>query len=437
MGYLFLAVVLLFANGFFVAAEFALVKVRSTQLDLRAAEGNRLAVVARSMIDNLDSYLSVTQLGITLASLGLGWVGEPAVASMLNPILHGAGFDEASGHRIALGVSFAGISFLHIVIGEIAPKSLAIARPEPVAIGVAYPMRVMYFMFWPALIVLNSSANAILRLFGIEPAGHHTLAVPADELRQIAAESAAGGQITQGQGALLSNVFTFSDRVAREIMVSRAKVRGIDLRRPVKESLQLAMEMGHSRYPLYDRDLDAIVGILHMKDLTPRLVSGQAVKNLRELARPAIFVPETMSAQRLLKIFQRQRSHMAVVLDEFGAVTGLTTIEDTLEELVGEIQDEHDEERQPIESIEGGHSVEGRVLLSVLEESLGVTGFESEATTLSGYVMESLGRVATVGDEVPIGEWTGRVTHMDKRSIERVELRKSQEETVPGQPGER
>ena len=422
IAYLFLAVVLVFANAFFVAAEFALVKVRSTQLDLRVAQGHRGAAVARNMVTHLDAYLSATQLGITFASLGLGWVGEPSVAALVKPLLTRLGVDEHTTHTIAFGVGFGVISFLHIVLGEVAPKSLAIARPEAITIGVAYPMRAFYLIFWPALVLLNSTSNAILRLLGVETVGHHSLAVPADELRQIAEDSAAGGQISKGQGTLLSNVFTFSDRVAREIMVPRAKVRGIDLRRPVKESLQFALESGHSRYPIFDRDLDGMVGILHMKDLMPRIVSGQPIQTLRDLVRPAIFVPESLSAQRLLRIFQKQRSHMAVVLDEFGALTGITTIEDTLEELVGEIQDEHDEERQPVEKTEQGYSVDGRVLVSVLEDEFDLRPTESEATTLSGYVMERLGRAAKLGDEVAFGDWTARVIQVDRRSIERVEL---------------
>jgi CBS domain containing-hemolysin-like protein len=426
IGSIFLALLLVLANGFFVAAEFALVKVRSTQLDVRAASGNRLAALARSILDHLDAYLSATQLGITLASLGLGWIGEPAVEAALLPVFHLLGLDEETTHTVSLAVGFALISFAHIVIGEVAPKSIAIAQPEAVSIAVAAPMRFFHFVFWPALVILNGSSNLILRAIGIEPAGEHSLAVKADELRQIASASAQQGEIPVGQGALLNKVFTFSDRVAREIMVPRSKVRGIDLRRPVEESLSFALENGHSRYPLYDRDLDGVVGILHMKDLTPRLVAGQ-IKSLRELARPPIFVPETMPAHRLLRMFQRQHSHMAIVLDEFGGVTGIVTIEDTLEELVGEIQDEHDEERQPVERIEGGFSVEGRILLSELEPLLEVPPIESEATTLSGYVMERLGRVAGVGDTVAIGEkWQARVVQTERRSIERVEITPAQ-----------
>jgi CBS domain containing-hemolysin-like protein len=429
LGSLFLAAFLILANGFFVAAEFALVKVRSTQLDVRAAGGDRLAALARSILNHLDAYLSATQLGITLSSLGLGWVGEPVMERLLAPALRLAGLDHEASHSVSAVAGFAIISFLHIVVGEVAPKSLAIAKAETTSVVVAAPMRVFYLLFWPALMLLNASSNLLLRSVGIEPVTGHSLAVPAEELEQIAAESAAGGQLTAAQGLLLSNVFRFSDRVAREIMVPRSKVRGIDLRRPIEEALGYALENGHSRYPLYERDLDGIIGILHMKDLMPRLASRQLTKSLRELARPAIFVPETMPAQRLLRTFQRQRSHMAIVLDEFGGVTGVVTLEDNLEELVGDIQDEHDEERQPVEPIDQGFSVEGRLSLSEVEALLEAEEIESGATTLSGYIMERLGRVAQVGDSVPIDGWTARVTQVEHRSIERVELIRRAEAT--------
>ncbi len=419
---LLLAAFLIFANGFFVAAEFALVKVRATQLEVRAAAGNRSAAAARSILDHLDAYLSATQLGITLASLALGWIGEPTVAHLLEPVFARLEVSEELAHTISMAIGFTVISFLHIVVGEVAPKSLALAKPEAISMAVAVPMRAFYFLFLPALVVLNKSSNALLRAIGVDPGSEHGGAVRADELRQIAENSADAGQITQGESALLSNVFTFSDRVAREIMVPRSKVRGIDLRRPLDESLRFALENGHSRYPLYDRDLEGVVGVLHAKDLTARMMSGPPVKNLRELARPAIFVPETMSAQRLLRIFQRQRAHLAIVLDEFGGVTGVVTIEDTLEELVGEIQDEHDEERMPVEEIAGGFSVEGRLLLSELERLLEIPPIDTEAATLSGYIMENLGRVALLGDSVEIAEWVARVVQIDRRSIERVEI---------------
>jgi CBS domain containing-hemolysin-like protein len=248
------------------------------------------------------------------------------------------------------------------------------------------------------------------------------VAVPADELRQIAEDSAAEGQITVGESKLLSRVFTFSDRVAREIMVPRNKVCSIDLGAPVAESLALALESGHSRLPLCEGDLDRAVGVVHMKDLTRRLVEGSPLESFRELGRPPLYVPETQPADELLRLLQRKHSHMALVLDEYGGVSGVITIEDALEELVGEIQDEHDEEVPPVIEIEGGWSVEGRLPLSAFCELAEVAPPESEAATLGGYVMERLGRLAQEDDEIVVGPWRLRVSQIDRRAVERIEI---------------
>lgn len=421
---IFVALLLVLANGFFVAAEFALVKVRSTQLDVRVAEGNRRAAIARPMLDDLPRYLAVCQLGITLASLALGWIGEPAFEAMLHPVFVVLGLPEDVVDWMAFLLGFSLISAFHIVLGEVAPKNLAISRTEPVVLLVAAPIRLLYALSWPVLTLLNGSANLFLRwALGIEPVDEHTLAVHADELQQIAAESAESGHITQGESKLLEGVFRFSDRVAREIMVPRDKVLAIDLARPVDDVLKEALANGHSRYPLFNKDLDGVVGVLHMKDLTTRIAAGQPIRTLRDLARPVMFVPESMAAQRLLRAFQRQRSHLAIVLDEYGGVTGVVTLEDTMEELVGEIQDEHDEERQPIEAFDGGWSVSGRVVLSEVCGVMGIPEVEAEASTVSGFVMEKLGRTAAVGDVVDLTpEWIVRVVQVERRAIERVEI---------------
>ncbi|MCA9490240.1 MAG: HlyC/CorC family transporter, partial [Myxococcales bacterium] len=231
---------LIFANGFFVAAEFALVKVRSTQLEVEAERGNRMAGLARGLLDHLDSYLSATQLGITLTSLGLGWVGEPAVASALAPLFAMLEVPEHTTHQISLVVGFSAISFFHIVLGEVAPKSLAIARPVVTSSIVALPMRVFHWATYPFLIGLNASSNAVLRIVGVEPAGTHSLAVQGEELVRIVEESAAGGTISVGEGEMVSNVFAFSHRVAREIMVPRNRVDGVDLLEPIAPQLARA-----------------------------------------------------------------------------------------------------------------------------------------------------------------------------------------------------
>lgn len=425
VGGMVLALVLILVNGFFVAAEFALVKVRATQLDGRVAEGSSAAVAARGILDQLDAYLSACQVGITLASLGLGWVGEPVVAAALAPLFHRLELSEQTSHQIALAVGFVSISFLHIVVGEQAPKNFAISQPLLVSTAVAWPLRAVYVVFWPALVVLNGASNAVLRLLGIPASSEHEAAVPAEELRRMAAQSAAQGEITVGQGELLSNVFRFSGRVARDIMVPRAKIAAVDLAWPFPRLLDFVLDNEQSRYPVYEGDLDEVVGILHLKDLTKRLrVDGWTGEGLRELLRPPLFVPETLSAQRLLRVFQHEHSHLAIVLDEHGSVAGVMTIEDALEELVGEIQDEHDDERERVEPLPGGGwSVDGGASLTEVQELLELPPFTSDSTTLSGFVMESLGRIGRVDDRVALGRgYEARVTTVVGRVSERVEV---------------
>jgi CBS domain containing-hemolysin-like protein len=288
--------------------------------------------------------------------------------------------------------------------------------------AVAAPLRAFYIVSYPALFILNRSSNLLLRLVGVQPGDYHGGPVAADELRRIAEDSAAEGQITKGEGYLLSNVFTFSDRVAREIMVPRNKVIGLDLRQPVAEQTRFALESGHTRYPVFDGDLDQIVGMLHIKDLLIHNAADRSIPDLRPLSRAPLFVPESMSAQRLLRTFQRQHTHIAVVLDEYGGVAGITTLEDALEELVGEIQDEYDEERAPVEETLAGFSVAGGMVLSDVCELINVPPIESESSTVAGYLMDRLGRVPRLGDEVALGAWMVRVTQLERRTVERVEL---------------
>jgi CBS domain containing-hemolysin-like protein len=425
------ALFLVALNGFFVAAEFAMVKVRITQLDARIAQGSKLAVYARHCIENLDPYLSATQLGITVASLGLGWIGEPVVHSLIFPLISWMGVDIPA-EAIATALGFAIISFLHIVAGEVAPKTLAISKPEAVTMAVALPMRFFFYLFYPALKVLNASSNLLLRLVRVEPVKEHSMAMSPEELHQITVESTEGGTIPENQGALLRKVFTFSDRVTHEIMVPRNRIAAININEPVNQVLDQVFSTvtpaqgkrprAHTRYLLYKDSLDNVIGILHLKDLMrAQRVNPEIL--FRKIARPAHFVPETMPAQRLLREFQRLRTHMVVVVDEYGGVAGIVTLEDTLEELVGEIQDEFDsDERPPVEEIEGGYSVDGAFLLEDLTDLLKVEEVESESATISGYLMERLGRIPQTGDAVFLGPWIVQATAMDQRRIERVSV---------------
>ena len=447
---LFLAVFLILLNGFFVAAEFALVKVRPTQLESHIARGSRLAAMAKVCLDDLDSYLSATQLGITLASLGLGWIGEPVVEAMLHPLFESMGVPAPSALTIAAAVGFTIISFMHIVAGEVAPKSIAIAKPEIVSMYVAPVMRAFHTVFYPALVVLNASSNLLLRLIKIEPVKGHGMAMSSEELRKIAADSVEGGMITENQGTLLQNVFRFEDRITHEVMVPRNRVIAIDITMPVEEVLDRVMSRhdvdeegerrwhrGHTRFPLYSGTLDEIVGVLHLKDLMVLLRERDQI-DLKEIARAPNFVPETMPVHQLLGEFQRLRSHLAVVVDEHGGVAGIVTLEDTLEELVGEIQDEFDTERPPIEEIPGGFSVDGAHLLADFMLQLGLPPVDSEADTISGFVMEQLGRIPVEDDIINAeGGWAIEVVAMDRRRVERVHVIRQSTEVTAETLGER
>lgn len=419
-GLLLLTVLLLFGNGFFVAAEFALVKVRSTQLDAKVSEGSRMAGLARNAVDHLDGYLSATQLGITLTSLGLGWIGEPAVSKVLEPVFHAVHLPEEYMHQVSVAIGFTLISFLHIVVGEVAPKSLAIARPVAVSMAVAAPMRVFYGIFWLPLVFLNASSNLLLRMVGVEPAGTHALAMDQDELVRVAAESAAGGQISHTQGEMVHNVFAFSTRVAREIMVPRNRIHALDLSEPLKEQIPGLVELGHSRYPVYEDTLDGVVGVLHIKDLLQE-EGDVSAEQLRALARPALFVPETLAAEQVMRTMQKQRTHLAMVVDEHGGVSGIVSLEDALEELVGDIQDEYDSEPVQVESLEDGYALAGDILLEELARLLQVDAIASDADTLQGWLMEQLSRIPRAGDEVLLGSWTIRVATVEKRVVTRAE----------------
>jgi len=424
---LLLAAVLLFLNAFFVAAEFALVRVRATQLDALVEQGSSRARVARHIVSQMGVYLAVSQIGITIASLGLGWVGEPAMTALLEPVFKTVGMnDEKLVHTISTTLGFIIISALHIVIGEQVPKNYAIARAEGTSLWLAAPMRGFYILFFPALWLLNVTSNSILRLLGIASKEYSGVgqAVTADELYHITEQSAADGEIPENQRQLLTNVLEFSDHVVREIMVPRGRVKFLDADDTVEQALKLTVDSGHSRFPVVDGGSDNIVGVLHAKDLLPMMLAQKGLQTVRNLARPVIYVPENLPAQKLLFEFQRQRAHFALVIDEYGALSGIVTLEDALEELVGEIQDEFDHEVQPIAPMDnGGYSLDGGLLLQDLLNKLELDELETEtdADTVGGYMMEKLQRIPKPGDAVDLHGWQLMVKSMDKLRIGNVE----------------
>lgn len=331
-------------NGFFVAAEFAIVKVRSSQIALE--KGNFSKRAATSIINNLDGYLAATQLGITLASLGLGWVGEDVMSRIILSAMHGLGLtmSESMAHSIALPIAFAVLTILHIVFGELAPKSLAIRYPTSTTLRISIALQIFYYVFRPFIWLLNGFANIILKSFGVKPISEQEIHSE-DELKLIIAESEEGGAIEPNERELIQNVFDFDDRIVRQVMVPRVKISGLRADLSITDTMDVVLKEGYSRYPVYEHSLDEIIGIVHAKDIITAYVQ-QSGKGLKEVMRPAHFIPESKPIDVLLREFQRRKAQMAIVVSEFGGTIGIVTLEDILEELVGEIQDEHDHEQQ-------------------------------------------------------------------------------------------
>ncbi len=417
-----LGLFLVFLNGFFVAAEFALVKVRPTQIDPHAKAGDRRAKVARHMLTHLDAYLSATQLGITLASLALGWIGEPAFAWVLEPlVLKLPGATPALVHSISLTVAFLVITILHIVLGELAPKSLAIRKPEPTSLWVAMPLYLFYKLTFPAIWVLNHAANAILRPFGIEPVGEEELSHDEEELRLILA-SAPSDRLSRQKQRILDNVFAFSHMPARKIMVPRADVVYLSTEESMEDSIDRARESGHTRFPLCEGDLDHIIGIVHIKDLFRR---RPLPSSLSEVKRDIAFVPQTLKLDRLLRRMRTEKVHIAAVLDEYGGVSGIVTLENVLEELVGEIQDEFDLEAPEITEVgDGEFRVVGSTLVEDLESALEVEFSDRDEDTVAGVVLSELGRKPQAGDTIRLGPLSIRVTEVRGNRIHVLRVRR-------------
>jgi CBS domain containing-hemolysin-like protein len=420
--YILLAVVLVVLNAFFVATEFAIVKVRRTRIDELVEQGHRRAVAAREVLAHLDAYLSATQLGITLTSLGLGWVGEPAFAHLLEPLFRSLGFlSPVATHTVAITLAFLVITFLHVVFGELAPKTLAIERAEAVALLVSRPIRAFRFVFHPLIVVLNGAAAFAVRMMGLPPISEADRAHSEEELRMILAVSHRSGVLSETHARLLENVMDFADRNVRQIMVPRGDIVFLDVNRSYAENLSIARENGHTRYPLCDGDLDRIVGVVHIKDLflSPPVAVGDV--DLRSIAREPLFLPESLELESVLAMFQKQRMHLGLVIDEYGGTSGIVSLEDVLEELTGEIQDEFDQEPAKVQPLPGGRVAVDASLPKDEIEELGIDeDADEEVDTLGGLVLARLGRIARAGDTVEIGGRKVEVSRVRGRRILRL-----------------
>lgn len=405
--YLALAVVLVLLNGFFVATEFAIVKVRPSWLRAAAEEGRPGAAGALKMVERLDSYLSATQFGVTLASLGLGWVGEPAFARLMEPLVLKIVPDSATAaqlsHTIALVVAFSVITFLHIVVGELAPKSLAIRKAEATTLAVAWPMRAVHFIFYPGVWLLNGMARWLLGLMGLSGATEAESAHSEEELREILASSSQAGAITRQRAELLERALLMVEKTARQVLVPRTQVRYLDLEEPLEKNISAARAAGHTWIPVVRGSLDQVEGLVNVKDLFFQLSKGE-LKSLAQVQRPVLFVPENVTLEQLLSEFRRRKKQMAVVVDEHGGTSGIITISDVVAELVGEVA-ELGRKVEPVQTLPGGKlELPGSAQLDDLEHTLEIE-FDvdhTEVATIAGYLMAKLRRVPVPGDRCSI-----------------------------------
>ena len=405
-GRLLFALFLVFLNGFFVAAEFAYVRIRSTQIETLVEEGRSSAKLVQEAEENLDDYLATTQLGITIASLGLGWVGEPAIASLLEPVL-GSLLPAGTLHLVAIAIGFSVITFLHVVFGELAPKTLAIADAERIALLVAAPMKFFYYIFIPGIVVFNGTANFFTRLIGVAPASERDESHSPEEIIRIVSQSGEQGAVDTDEVEMISSIFELGETPAREVMVPRPDVVTVSADMPLSELRAVAASGSYTRFPVVDEDADEpVVGFVHAKDVLHAIETApdtEAEPTAQNLARDVIFVPETRRIDDVLTEFRRRNVQLAVVIDEWGAFEGILTIEDVIEVVVGEIQDEFDvAEMEPsIDELgDGRYGVDGGVSLADVNEEL-ETSFESEAfDTIGGLVLSRLGRAPEIGDVI-------------------------------------
>ncbi|MGE8552654.1 hemolysin family protein [Chryseobacterium jejuense] len=427
---LLLALFLVLLNGFFVAAEFSIVKVRYSQIQLKAAEGDSMAKQAEHIIKHLDEYLSATQLGITLASLALGWVGESALHHIVENIFHSLNVEltQTTITTISVVTSFVLITIMHIVFGELIPKSIAIRKSEATTMATAVPLRVFYTIFKPFIWLMNSMSNGFLRLIKIHPASEQEIH-STEELQLLVKQSADSGEIEEENYEIIKNAFDFTDHSAKQIMVPRQNITSIDFEEDVNDIINTIMDSGYSRIPVYLDSIDNVIGIFYTKEIIREFVKRKGAldhEDLKDLMRDAFFVVESKKVSDLLKIFQQKKQHLAIVIDEFGGTEGIITLEDILEELVGEIQDEEDEEEKIVDKIaDNTYWVQATQPLDEINEFLPKRlplSEESEYNSLAGFILYELEDIPEENQEFDLDDYHFKILKMNNKSVELVEL---------------
>jgi CBS domain containing-hemolysin-like protein len=417
---------LVFANGFFVAAEFSIVTVRKTRLDQLIAEGHRWARPVRRAVTNPDPYIAATQLGITMASIGLGWIGEPALASILQPLLGfvPAAMAETTAHSVAVTIAFAIVTGLHIVLGELAPKTIALEKAEATSMFVVKPTELFMRMFWPFILVLNGTGRAVVKLLGLHSKGGHALVHSEQELMMLVTASQEAGVLEEHEEQMLHRVFGFADLTAGKVMIPRTELVAVPAAAARDQLIALIAGQPHTRLPVYRRDLDDVVGMLHLTDLVRALAAGRKT-DAASLAREAVTVPETLRADDLLAEMKRRHVREAIVIDEYGGTAGLVTFESLMERIVGEIPGEAGAgAARIVVRSDGSADIDGLVLVSEVNSRFAMHIDEEIYNTVGGFVLGSLGRAPRLGDTIQVDGRRMQVTAVDGLRVAQVWLSK-------------
>ncbi|WP_338751502.1 hemolysin family protein [Bacillus sp. FJAT-52991] len=416
-------------TGFFVATEFAIVKVRSTRIDQLAAEGNTKALAAKKVISNLDEYLSACQLGITVTALGLGWLGEPTVVHLLKPLFERLELSESVVSAVSFVIAFTTITFLHVVIGELAPKTAAIQKAEAVALMFAKPMIMFYRVMYPFIKTLNGASRLVVSIFGLKPVAEHEMAHSEEELRIILSESLKSGEINQSEYKYVNNIFEFDDRLAKEVMVPRTEIIAIDKSETAQECISMVLEENYTRYPVIDGDKDHVIGMINMKEVLTDFIRDESKKevSIEHYVRPVIQVIESIAIHDLLVKMQKDRIQMAILIDEYGGTAGLVTVEDIIEEIVGEIRDEFDQDETPMIKRMNDRQVvlDGKVLISEVNDLFGLDIDDEDVDTVGGWILTEQFEVQE-GDTIERDNYSFKVIEMEGYHIKFIEVTKKE-----------
>ncbi|MCM3706289.1 MULTISPECIES: hemolysin family protein [Cytobacillus] len=417
--------ILIALTAFFVTSEFAIVKIRSSRIDQLIEEGNKNAIAAKKVISNLDEYLSACQLGITITALGLGWLGEPTIEHLLRPVINSFGMPSSISHVISFTIAFAFITFLHVVVGELAPKTLAIQKAEAVTLLTTRPLIWFYRVMYPIIWALNGSARLLTSMFGLKPASEHDLAHSEEELRIILSESYESGEINQSEFKYVNKIFEFDNRIAKEIMVPRTEIVSLSKDDTLEDFLQTVQEEKFTRYPIIDGDKDHIIGMVNIKEVMTDLIMNRELSSstLESYIRPIIRVIDSIPIHELLLKMQKERIHMAILMDEYGGTSGLVTVEDIIEEIVGEIRDEFDMDEVPMvrSTQEGQYIIDSKVLVSEVNDLLGTGINDEDVDTIGGWILTE-NYEAKQGDIIEHEKYRFKILDMEEHHIKYLEV---------------